>query len=250
MNDDTDTSDPNWGKSAPLSSVPRSRPLPDDPQFDEFWAAYPRKVGKARARTMWARVLGKKGANAREVIAAAARFSAECNARDTEAQYIPHPARWLGDERYGDERPAPPLPPASPDTAASGRMNDEQLLATVIRLVGDRERPVTAAGQIIATVRQQSSAMTFPLVGAERAGELAAMRYPDYLETPEWQARRKIMLRLAGYHCQVCNRDRSLHVHHRTYERRGREDPADLIVLCDECHDLFHKSGRLADGAA
>ena len=71
------------------------------------------------------------------------------------------------------------------------------------------------------------------------------MPYADYLQTPEWQARRKVMLRQAGYRCQVCNTDRLLHVHHRTYERRGMEQPADLITLCGDCHKLFHDNGKL-----
>jgi hypothetical protein len=29
-------------------------------------------------------------------------------------------------------------------------------------------------------------------------------------------------------------------VHHRTYERFGREDTGDLTVLCRRCHTLFH----------
>jgi hypothetical protein len=73
-----------------------------------------------------------------------------------------------------------------------------------------------------------------------RADYLAAMPYADYLLTPEWQERRQAALDRAGRRCQVCNTPRRLHVHHRTYERRGRELPGDLTVLCDRCHALFH----------
>ena len=50
----------------------------------------------------------------------------------------------------------------------------------------------------------------------------------------------------ADYRCQVCNSPHDLHVHHRTYERVGHEDPADLTVLCMWCHDLFHMGGRIS----
>ena len=79
-----------------------------------------------------------------------------------------------------------------------------------------------------------------------RPHELRTMPYKQYLQTPEWQERRKAALRRAGYACQVCNRGRTLHVHHRTYERRGVELARDLIVLCDECHALYHGKGLLA----
>lgn len=77
-------------------------------------------------------------------------------------------------------------------------------------------------------------------VANNRLDELAAMRYADYLQTPEWQARRTRALRAAGYRCQVCNSQGELHVHHRTYERRGREYASDLTVLCADCHRQYH----------
>ncbi len=78
-----------------------------------------------------------------------------------------------------------------------------------------------------------------------RERELRTMPYREYLVTPEWQERRKAALKRAGYKCQVCNRSRQLHTHHRTYERRGVELARDLIVLCDECHALYHGKGLL-----
>lgn len=81
----------------------------------------------------------------------------------------------------------------------------------------------------------------------QRESELRTMPYREYLQTPEWQERRKAALKRAGFACQVCNRgNRVLHVHHRTYERRGVELARDLIVLCDECHALYHGKGLLA----
>lgn len=70
--------------------------------------------------------------------------------------------------------------------------------------------------------------------------------YKEYLKTEHWQSQRKAALHRANYRCQVCNSsNKQLDVHHRTYERLGVELPADLIVLCNDCHGLFHKNGRL-----
>lgn len=76
---------------------------------------------------------------------------------------------------------------------------------------------------------------------------LHTMPYRDYLQTPEWKERRKRIMRKAGFRCQVCNAyGVQLNVHHRTYERRGCEWDADLIVLCRTCHEIFHMNGKLA----
>lgn len=63
--------------------------------------------------------------------------------------------------------------------------------------------------------------------------------YAEYLQTPAWRERRAERLRFAGHRCEVCNAGGRLEVHHRTYERLGRELMTDLVALCRECHRLF-----------
>lgn len=76
---------------------------------------------------------------------------------------------------------------------------------------------------------------------------VARADYYAYLETPEWQAKRKAALHRAKGRCQVCNGSQRINVHHRTYERLGNERRDDLLVLCRDCHDLFHKNGKLVE---
>jgi hypothetical protein len=52
-----------------------------------------------------------------------------------------------------------------------------------------------------------------------------------------------MMLHLSDRKCQVCNSPHNPEVHHRTYKRLGDERPNDLIVLCSDCHAVFH--GRI-----
>ena len=74
---------------------------------------------------------------------------------------------------------------------------------------------------------------------------LRTMPYKEYLQTEHWKAIRKRALDYAGHRCQLCNTGDSLQVHHRTYERRGCEEPTDVTVLCAYCHAKFHdKLGR------
>lgn len=64
---------------------------------------------------------------------------------------------------------------------------------------------------------------------------LQRMPLEEYLQTREWKDRKERMLQHVGYRCQLCNGKRHLSVQHRTYERRGNELDADLIVLCRRC---------------
>jgi len=76
---------------------------------------------------------------------------------------------------------------------------------------------------------------------SQRINELKAMPYHEYLSTNEWDVIRKHYLKEAGYKCQLCNAEGvELHVHHKTYERRGEEHPDDLIALCKDCHAKVH----------
>jgi len=91
------------------------------------------------------------------------------------------------------------------------------------------------------------------VVGTERYANksrmelLANMPYEKYLQTPEWKEKAKEAYKRAGHRCQLCNRNKiEIHAHHRSYERRGEELPEDLIVLCADCHELFHKNRSLA----
>lgn len=120
----------------------------------------------------------------------------------------------------------------------------------------DSQRPAWGGGNISTMCPDCREAVTNDLrVRAEaarvawetRLRQLRTMPYREYLKTPEWQERRAKHLRRASYRCQVCNASRTqLNVHHRTYQQRGNEDFKDLIVLCADCHTLFHTQGKLA----
>lgn len=70
--------------------------------------------------------------------------------------------------------------------------------------------------------------------------------YHEYIKSPQWQRIADAMKEKANNRCQLCHVSgfvRQLHVHHNTYERLGREEEQDLIVLCADCHKNFHDSG-------
>jgi hypothetical protein len=68
----------------------------------------------------------------------------------------------------------------------------------------------------------------------------SSMPYREYLQTAHWRGVREYALMRADYRCQLCNSPESLQVHHRTYDRRGRENYRDVVALCRNCHARFH----------
>lgn len=80
---------------------------------------------------------------------------------------------------------------------------------------------------------------------AARYVTLKRLPYREYLRTPEWAEVRKAALELADHRCQVCSSTDRLQVHHRDYSNLPLESLADLTVLCDDCHGVFHANSRL-----
>ena len=77
-------------------------------------------------------------------------------------------------------------------------------------------------------------------MSAGRAGR-TPVDYDAHLGSAGWRdsAARKAELQLAGHRCRVCDRgppNVRLDVHHRNYDRFGRERVEDLTTLCRECH--------------
>jgi uncharacterized protein YdaU (DUF1376 family) len=98
-------SQPEWQNDAQLHLQPqlqkKVRPTPSESpssgvDFDDFWAAYPRKVGKDAARKAFASALKR---------ASVADIAAGLNAArwPSERQFIPHPATWLNAGRWQDD---------------------------------------------------------------------------------------------------------------------------------------------------
>jgi hypothetical protein len=75
--------------------------------------------------------------------------------------------------------------------------------------------------------------------------EMPVSDYRAYLRSDAWKERRSRAVERAGGRCAVCNARGPLEVHHRRYDRVGRELPEDLLVLCRDCHDVFHTHRRL-----
>lgn len=95
--------------------------------FERFWAAYPRRDGKAVAARAFAKALKRKGVTAEQLIDAATR---RVSIPSTERRFIPMAATWLNGERYLDALDTTPK-----------TQNSDKLVAMYEPLWGDPPRP-------------------------------------------------------------------------------------------------------------
>lgn len=76
-------------------------PPPPGPRFDDFWALYPRRVGKRKAEQAWNDAL-KRGKATTILAAAQTRVAWWAKARKS-VNMIPYPATWLNRDGWADE---------------------------------------------------------------------------------------------------------------------------------------------------
>lgn len=74
-----------------------------DAEFDRFWSAYPRKIGKGAARAAFDKA--RKKTSADDLIAAVERQKASEQWTREAGRYIPNAATWLNQGRWEDELP-------------------------------------------------------------------------------------------------------------------------------------------------
>ena len=83
-----------------------SRSISIIPQlFERFWEAYPRKVGKAAAEKSFAKCVGKDRETQQAILDQMLKALEWQKRTDQwqEAEFIPHPATWLNQQRWKDE---------------------------------------------------------------------------------------------------------------------------------------------------
>lgn len=89
-------------KAKPAKRKARTVPT-DDPDFDEWYAAYPRHEAKDNAAEAYRDTLAA-GVSKQKLLTAAHAYAANRAGKDP--QYLKLPAGWLRERRYNDELPA------------------------------------------------------------------------------------------------------------------------------------------------
>ena len=68
--------------------------------FEDFWKVYPRKVAKKAAQKAWVKMTFTEQTKALEAVTLHVEY---WKSKDTEHEFIPHPATGLNQGRYEDE---------------------------------------------------------------------------------------------------------------------------------------------------
>lgn len=68
--------------------------------------------------------------------------------------------------------------------------------------------------------------------------------YNSYLQSPEWQQKRRAVLDRAKGRCEACGIRSATQVHHTTYAHVGNEPLFELRAICKECHICITASDR------
>lgn len=72
---------------------------------------------------------------------------------------------------------------------------------------------------------------------------LKSLPYKEYLQTEHWKIISQKTKERDNNKCRLCDSEYRLNVHHKCYDHRGEEQYylEDLVTLCNNCHDKFHK---------
>jgi hypothetical protein len=95
----------------------RTREVSAPDGFDDFWSAYPRKVGKGDARKAW-RKIRPSHALLEKMLEALESQRDSWQWRKDAGQFVPYPATWLNQSRWEDE--------PEPSTAPSLRPEEDE----------------------------------------------------------------------------------------------------------------------------
>jgi hypothetical protein len=103
--------------------------------FDEFWSKYPRKIAKKAAMQAYARLPMDEQELAVETIDTHLEY---WKLKETDTDFIPHPATWLNQGRYFDELEMKAKAPKKP---ALPWYSTEQLTMDKARELNMQPRP-------------------------------------------------------------------------------------------------------------
>jgi hypothetical protein len=74
-----------------------------------------------------------------------------------------------------------------------------------------------------------------------KLSQIMKKEYLEALASPQWQKKRLEIMQRDNFTCQFCGcKDRTLHIHHKVYEKGKKPweyEDKDLITLCDRCHE-------------
>lgn len=75
--------------------------------------------------------------------------------------------------------------------------------------------------------------------------------YRDFMQSEEWKKIRDKIIGIRGRFCEKCDancKNKPIHLHHKDYDFEfGCERDEDLMLLCQDCHNLMHQDVEFFD---
>lgn len=71
--------------------------------------------------------------------------------------------------------------------------------------------------------------------------------YNKYMASPEWAAKRTLVLKRANFVCEGCMEHPAVEVHHLTYKNKFREFLFELVAVCKDCHKRLHDGEGISE---
>ncbi|WP_191060965.1 DUF1376 domain-containing protein [Geminicoccus harenae] len=133
---------------------PPTVPLPGDErvleEFEVWWQAYPRKIGRKATLEAYRRARAEAGADV--LLTAVKAAAAAWRTEGTQDRFIPHPANWLEQRRWQDVAVIEPAAPA--ESIELARLSAGALLATQSRARYDALLERVGAQRLVGLVEQ------------------------------------------------------------------------------------------------
>ena len=127
------------------------KPKVDMSLFEEFWAVYDHRIGRAKAEKAWATHVGDDREFAMKVIAAAREYANNPKVKKDNREFQKHASTWLNGKHWNDEIPgakqsifnAPLMQPDPEDTSnvwteEDERQNQESLRRLVSKMTPEK----------------------------------------------------------------------------------------------------------------
>jgi hypothetical protein len=130
------------------------------PDFERFWACYPRKVGKGGAANAWRR-LGRRGLlppveKMIEVVEACAKSD------QWQRGYIPHPQTWLNQHRWEDDVAGYKAPESKSTVTVSVQNQSMGLTPDALAKIGQQTKEILARREAAEKAKRDAMAQAGP----------------------------------------------------------------------------------------
>jgi hypothetical protein len=117
-----------------------------------------------------------------------------------------------------------------------------------VALTDDQERYALPWNQELQDQKRAERSEAFRQIQDELWAQRRA-DHAEYLQSPEWQERRRLRLEQDNHRCQArlsgCS-NLATQVHHLTYESWGNEPLFELVSVCRSCHEqISSRKGQI-----